>query len=128
VLLTAIIYGNSIRSAVGMSNIRRIIGVCPQVTSTCVCSQMLIATCFQLYITLFSISMTQKSCVLILNFASFNSLISFGMHCLVKSTFTSLLVSKAYPLLLLNWYVICKQNGVSPTFSLPVSEDSKHTL
>lgn len=30
-LLTALIYGYSIRSSVGMSNIRRIIGVCPQV-------------------------------------------------------------------------------------------------
>lgn len=32
VLLTALIYGNSIRSPVGMSNIRRLIGVCPQVS------------------------------------------------------------------------------------------------
>lgn len=30
-LLAALIYGNSIRSSVGMSNIRRLIGVCPQV-------------------------------------------------------------------------------------------------
>ncbi|XP_042947784.1 ABC transporter A family member 2-like isoform X1 [Carya illinoinensis] len=30
----ALIYGDSVRSSVGMSNIRRIIGVCPQVTPT----------------------------------------------------------------------------------------------
>ncbi|KAK2995142.1 hypothetical protein RJ640_010569 [Escallonia rubra] len=30
VVLTALIYGNSIRNSVGMSNIRRLIGVCPQ--------------------------------------------------------------------------------------------------
>jgi hypothetical protein len=28
---TAFIYGQSVRSAVGMTNIRRMIGVCPQV-------------------------------------------------------------------------------------------------
>lgn len=30
--LIALIYGYSIRSSVGMSNIRRLIGVCPQVS------------------------------------------------------------------------------------------------
>jgi ABC-type cobalamin/Fe3+-siderophores transport system ATPase subunit len=30
--LTALIYGNSIRSSVGMSNIRKMIGFCPQVS------------------------------------------------------------------------------------------------
>lgn len=30
-ILTALIYGYSIRSSTGMSNIRRMIGVCPQV-------------------------------------------------------------------------------------------------
>lgn len=29
--LTALIYGHSVRNSVGMSNIRKIIGVCPQV-------------------------------------------------------------------------------------------------
>lgn len=35
-LLTALIYGSSVRSSVGMSDIRRIIGVCPQVISNSV--------------------------------------------------------------------------------------------
>ena len=32
ILWTALIYGNSIRNSVGMSNIQKMIGVCPQVT------------------------------------------------------------------------------------------------
>ena len=63
-------------------------------------------------LTYFRIEMAQKrSAWPFLEFCIFCSLISFGMHCLVKSTSTSLLPLKAYPVLLSNRYV-CKHRGV----------------
>ncbi|KAB5531931.1 hypothetical protein DKX38_018601 [Salix brachista] len=71
----ALVYGHSVRSTIGMSGIRQIIGVCPQSMETNIST-------------------------------SLYSLTFSGMHCPVKNTSTSLQVSKVYPQLQSNRYVI----------------------
>ena len=108
-LLIATIYGHSVRNSVGMSNIRKLIGVCPQVIAPLflkfLCQQH--AQFKSIYSKIFPLNsnnifirkLETNTC---LDLVSPYSLIFFGMRCLVKSTSTSLQVSKAYHQIILN--------------------------